>query len=119
MGNLEIVTSSAAPSTLNAEAREFIPNNSVHHCNNIKADNSQNTLLCTLCGGNDTPDEFHFLFICPKFIAQRKKYMKSYYYTRPSTFKMQELFNSKDENILANLAKLAREIILFFKTPRR
>ena len=77
--------------------------------------NMPDDVFCSLCGSSDIGDEFHFLFFCNHFLKQRKKYLKQYYYLRPNTYKMEELFNSKSVEILQNLARFCREIILFFK----
>ena len=38
--------------------------------------------LCTLCRMRDIGDEFHYLFKCMLFRAQRAKYIRRYYYTQ-------------------------------------
>ena len=75
-------------------------------------------VFCELCEKNDIGDEFHYLFTCTMFKEQRKKYLKKYYYSWPSTFKMEQLFNSKDMKILTNLAYFCREIMSYFKKSR-
>ena len=40
--------------------------------------------LCTLCNLWDIEDEFHFILKCPTFLELRIKYIKKYYYNRPS-----------------------------------
>ena len=40
-------------------------------------------------------DEFHFVLVCPAFLDIREKYIKPYYYRKPSFFKFVQLF-SKD-----------------------
>ena len=44
--------------------------------------------ICKLCDKNDICDEFHVLFICNFFQAEREKYLKKTYYVKPSTLKM-------------------------------
>ena len=39
-----------------------------------RTDIPRNLRVCELC--NDLGDEFHFLFICPRFSEARKKYIK-------------------------------------------
>ena len=48
--------------------------------------------VCPYCV--DIGDEYHYLLICPTFTNERKMYIKRYYYTRPNTLKLSELFNS-------------------------
>ena len=68
---------------------------------------------CNLCDSNDICDEFHVLFICKYFDPQRKIYLKSNHYVKPSTLKMYTLFNSNGKQ-LSNLAKFVRFIISKF-----
>ena len=81
-------------------------------------DKSMPPIYCEFCDMIDTPDEYHYLLQCKKFAEQRKKYLKSYYYTRPNTLKMYELFNSTNAKILSNLAILCKEIIMSFKKSK-
>ena len=69
--------------------------------------------LCKLCDTNDLCDEFHVLFICKFFDDHRKKYLKKNYYSKPSTLKMNTLFNSKGKQLL-NLVKFVRDIMSKF-----
>ena len=39
-------------------------------------------------------DIFHFIFVCPCYRELRESYIVNYYYHRPSTFKLTELFKS-------------------------
>ena len=68
---------------------------------------------CKLCDGSDICDEYHVLFTCKHFEDHRKKYLKKYYYTKPSTFKMYSLFNSNHKQI-SNLAKFLKYILAQF-----
>ena len=70
---------------------------------------------CTLCTTNDIGDEFHYLFNCAFFHAQRVKYIFRYYYTHPSTQKMMQLFESPDYQEMVKLAKFADIIMSQFK----
>ena len=49
--------------------------------------------LCTLCNLGDIEDEFHFILKCPKFSELRIKYIKKYYFNRPSVFKLVQLLS--------------------------
>ena len=39
---------------------------------------------CTLCNSGDIEDEYHVTLICQHFKDLRTKYIKEYYYLRPS-----------------------------------
>ena len=69
---------------------------------------------CTLCIGK-LGDEFHYLFVCPKFTEIRKKYIKAYYYIHPSMFKTKQLFQNKNIKILRRLCLMIKHIMLSFK----
>ena len=49
---------------------------------------------CTLCNKHDIQDEYHVALICEYFKNIREKYIKPYYYTRPSMIKFIELMNT-------------------------
>ena len=69
---------------------------------------------CTLCTTNDIGDEFHYLFNCTFFHAQRVRYILRYYYTDPNTQKMMQLFESPDYQEMVKLAKFADIIMRQF-----
>ena len=50
--------------------------------------------LCTLCHKHDIQDEYHALMICSRYESLRKKYLKPYYYKRPSVYKFIQLMNT-------------------------
>ena len=49
---------------------------------------------CTLCSSGDIEDEYHMIMICEHFRDVRVKYIKPFYYKRPSMWKFIELMNS-------------------------
>ena len=54
---------------------------------------------CTVCNKRDIQDEYHVALICEYFRNIRKKYIKPYYYNRPSMIKFIELMNkNKNKN---------------------
>jgi len=69
----------------------------------------ENDDKCKICTLNVTGDEFHYLFECPFFANERSLYLRKYYVTRPSSLKMQQLFQVK-ENQLLKLCKFVRII---------
>mgnify|MGYP001557678469 CR=1 FL=1 len=76
-----------------------------HDNNNIPREQR----YCQCCNLLDLEDECHFVCVCPGFIDIRKKYIKRYYYIRPSMFKFNELLNSQSKNILISLSKYIEE----------
>ena len=77
--------------------------------------------LCNICDKGVIEDEFHFILTCPLYNNLRIKYIKSYYYRRPSMFKLVQLLSVQNVKILCNLGKYLyyatklREIV----TPKR
>ena len=65
---------------------------------------------CTLCNQHDIQDEYNVALICEYFNNIREKYIKSYYYNRPSMIKFIELMNtpnSKKRFIMMLFLKIA------------
>ena len=48
---------------------------------------------CTLCDSEDIEDEYHVTLVCHQFKNLRTKYIKKYYYTRPSMPKFIEIMH--------------------------
>ncbi len=69
---------------------------------------------CTHCDRNDQGDEFHYILVCPFLQNTRKKFVKQYYYTRPNTLKMNQLFNVQNVKQLKHLAKFVNIIMSMF-----
>ena len=57
--------------------------------------------LCSTC--NTLEDEFHFIFECTLYNDERQFLIKPYYRRRNSMFKLIELFQSSNKNILSKL----------------
>ena len=74
----------------------------------IEAGRYSNTIrrdrCCRLCV-NSIEDEYHFILVCPLFTELRRKFIKEYYYKRPSMFKLIQLFNTENFKDLCNLGK--------------
>ena len=66
--------------------------------------------VCPFCISPVLGDEHHFLFVCPKFITSRIKFVEKKYYIRPNTYKTNKLFNTNDYKTLVNLSKFVHEI---------
>ena len=52
---------------------------------------------CTLCNSGDIEDEYHVTLVCEQFADAREKYLKKYFYRRPSMAKFVELMNTKSD----------------------
>ena len=66
--------------------------------------------ICDVC--NEYDDEYHLVLTCKKYIDLRKKYIKSYYYNRPSMYKFVSLVNCENFTIILNLC------IFLFKSSK-
>ena len=73
--------------------------------------------ICDLCDRREICDEFHLLFICKFFQADREKYLKKTYFVKPSTLKMYTLFNSGPKHTI-KLAKFIRTIMSHFNKKK-
>ena len=65
--------------------------------------------LCTLCDRSDIEDEYQFVLICPVYSQIRQKYIRLFYYLRPSVYKFIKLMQSNQINVLRNLGKYVYE----------
>ena len=65
--------------------------------------------LCTLCNNSHTEDEYHFITICSAYSQLREKYIRPYYYRRPSVYKFTLLMRSTNSTILKKLGKFVYE----------
>ena len=61
--------------------------------------------LCKVCNANEIEDEFHFILRCNLYDDLRKLFIKSYYYKRPSVFKLIQLLSSENIIDINNLGK--------------
>ena len=43
---------------------------------------------------NDIEDKFHFVLVCPKYLISRQKYVKPYYFKKPSEYKLRQFISS-------------------------
>ena len=64
--------------------------------------------ICQLCN-LDIEDEFHFVLKCPVYCDLRKKYIKQYYWRRPSVFKLVQLLSVNNVKELCSLGKFIRD----------
>ena len=73
----------------------------------------RNLRFCLICNTQDIEDEYHFTLICNNYNDIRKKYIKRYYYVRPSVFKFTQLMQSENRKELYNLARYIKEAFTF------
>lgn len=66
---------------------------------------SRNSRMCIMCDKNVVEDEFHFILQCTNYNDIRKKFIKKYYWTRPSTYKLVQLLSVENTKELCNLGK--------------
>jgi hypothetical protein len=71
---------------------------------------------CLCCNTRDIEDEFHFVCICPCFDLIRKKYIKRYYYIRPSVIKFIEMLNTNNKQKLIKLSLFVKEALCLRRT---
>ncbi len=69
---------------------------------------------CSLCN-NDVGDEYHYLLVCPSLSHVRKNYVDKYYWTSPSTQKMNSLLSSTSVPKLKKIAKFMSIIMNILK----
>ena len=60
--------------------------------------------ICKLCFRRSIGDEFHYLFECDAFTTKRNLYIKNYFIRNPSTFKMEQLLQTKSKKKLMKLS---------------
>jgi hypothetical protein len=68
--------------------------------------------LFTCCNLHDIEGEFHFILKCPLYSDLRKQFLKKYYYSRPSVFKLMQLLSTNNVSELLKLGKFLNAAIL-------
>ena len=67
------------------------------HCLCIETGRYKNVPLerciCPICK-SDVEDEYHFMLKCPAYNNLRKRYLKPYYFQRPSVYKLTQLLST-------------------------
>ena len=61
--------------------------------------------FCPHCPRNKIEDEYHFLFECILYNELRKRFIPTYYWKRPSMFKLVDLFNTENKALIQRVAK--------------
>jgi len=65
---------------------------------------NSNRRTCKLCI-NEIENEMHVILLCPSYVNLRKQFIKSYYWKKPSVYKMLQLLSVTNTNELCNLGK--------------
>lgn len=65
--------------------------------------------ICTLCNKSDIEDEYHFVLVCPVYSHLRQKYIRPFYFKRPSVHKFTLLMQTKQQGVLQKLGKYVYE----------
>ena len=63
----------------------------------------------------DIGDEYHYLLICRHFKNERKKYVESNFWKRPSTSMLKKLMNDNKSDNIQNLSLFIKCILSKFK----
>ena len=95
--------------------RSYNIERNMHTCNvcyeNLIEDEYHFILVCKQY--DNIEDEYHFILVCKQYDNIRKIYIKSYYWRRPSLFKLVQLLSVHSVKELNNIDKflcLAEEI---------
>ncbi|MEW8548698.1 MAG: reverse transcriptase family protein, partial [Candidatus Thiodiazotropha sp.] len=70
--------------------------------------------ICKLCASGEIGDEFHYLFNCSFFAADRVKFIPVIYRKKPNALKFNQIMNTDDINILCKLATFCKKIVQHF-----
>ena len=74
-----------------------------------------NDRKCIACA--DIGDEYHYLFICPKFVSDRTKYIDEYYRKIPCMAKMIKLISASELTQLKHFCIFCSKIMKTFNKP--
>ena len=75
----------------------------------------RNQRVCTLCNSNQLGDEYHYIFQCNFFAADRHRYLPTFCRQAVNTYKYACLMNSVDPNVLMKLALFLKSIMSKFQ----
>ena len=67
---------------------------------------------CLVCNSTDIEDEYHFICICPCYTDIRKKYLKRYYYVRPSVYKYLDLLKTCIRKDIVGISLYVKEALV-------
>jgi hypothetical protein len=60
---------------------------------------------CPVCQSSIIEDEYHYIHVCPLYSELRLKYIKSYYFVRPSMWKLILLLSNTSQTTMCILGK--------------
>jgi hypothetical protein len=60
---------------------------------------------CPVCQSGIVEDEYHYLLVCPLYSELRLKFIKPYYFVRPSMWKLILLLSNTSQTTMGNLGK--------------
>ena len=64
---------------------------------------------CTLCLKNEIEDEYHFIFICEKYVDLRQSLIPKRFYHKPSVAKLLQLIDTDNKTILVKLGQYIKK----------
>ena len=64
---------------------------------------------CQICNTGDIEDEYHFILIRNQYLDLRVKYIKRFYYKKPSMYKLISLLQSSNHRTLFNLSLFLKD----------
>ena len=73
--------------------------------------------ICQICDMNDVEDEYHFIFKCPFYTNLRHLYIKKYYLSKPSVFKLVQLLSVQKRKELCNIGKYLKHALYIRNCP--
>jgi hypothetical protein len=61
--------------------------------------------ICPVCQSSIIEDEYHYILVCPLYSELRLKYIQSYYFVRPSMWKLILMLSNTSQTTMCNLGK--------------
>ena len=78
------------------------------------SNDDEESYLCPLCRENEIGDEYHYLFRCPFFNDERKKYLPDIP-SHPDVYHMIQLFDNNEANHVCKLSIFIKLIMAIFE----
>ncbi len=75
---------------------------------------ANSVLVCPLCLDHCSPDEYHYILICPVLQNMRQDMLHPYYCLEPNLYKFYKLLNSDTPLVLNRLAHFSNKISRLF-----
>ena len=83
----------------------------IHTGRYVNSSVPRNERYCLYCRLHDIEDEFHFILKCPCYSEIRKRFIKKYYYNRPSMSKFVELMSCNNVSVISNVCRFIRDAL--------